>query len=47
VYESKCIWKDTHLQHNDLLTVLQDNIFKHPKVRLGNLTPIWKKANGL
>jgi MoaA/NifB/PqqE/SkfB family radical SAM enzyme len=45
VYEQKCIWKDTHPEHDNLLKVLQDPIFKHPKVRLGNLTPIWKKAN--
>jgi len=47
IYESKCIWKDTHPKHIDLLSVLKDNVFKSPKVRLGNLTPIWKKANGL
>lgn len=47
VYEDKCIWKDTHPRHQELLKVLTDSIFKHPKVRLGNLTPIWKKANGL
>ena len=47
VYEEKCIWKDSHPEHSKLLTVLQDNIFKNPKVRLGNLKPIWKKANGL
>jgi len=47
IYESKCIWKDTHPDHDKLLKVLQDNIFSNPKVRLGNLTPIWKKANGL
>ena len=46
VYEQKCIWKDSHPNHKELLVVLQDKIFKHPKVRLGNLTPIWKKANG-
>ena len=47
VYEQKCIWKDTHPEYNSLLDVLQDDIFKHPKVRLGNVTPIWKTANGL
>jgi len=47
VYEQKCIWKDTHPEHNDLLKVLRDSIFKHPKVYLGNLKPIWEKANGL
>lgn len=46
VYEQKCIWKEDHPNHKELLTVLQDKIFEHPKVRLGNLTPIWKKANG-
>lgn len=47
VYEQKCIWKDTHPEHSDLLKVLTDPIFKHSKVHLGNLQPIWKKANGL
>ena len=47
VYEAKCIWKDSHPDHNKLLKVLTDNVFTNPKVRLGNLTPIWKKANGL
>ena len=47
VYEQKCIWKDTHPEYDSLLDVLQDDIFKHPKVRLGNVTPIWKTANGL
>lgn len=47
VYEQKCIWKDTHPEYNNLLNVLQDDIFRHPKVRLGNVTPIWKTANGL
>jgi len=47
VYEQKCIWKNTHPEYSNLLKVLQDNIFKHPKVRLGNLTNIWKEANGL
>jgi organic radical activating enzyme len=46
IYEQKCIWKDTHPEHENLLKVLQDNIFKHPKVRLGNLKPMWNKANG-
>lgn len=46
VYEQKCIWKDSHPEYDNLLKVLQDNIFKDPKVRLGNLMPIWKKANG-
>jgi len=47
VYESKCIWKDSHPKHEDLLKVLKDSAFKSPKVKLGNLKPIWKKANGL
>lgn len=47
VYEQKCIWKDNHPEYNSLLDILQDDIFKHPKVRLGNVTPIWKTANGL
>jgi len=47
VYEQKCIWKKSHPEYNDLLAVLQDNIFYHSKIRLGNLTPIWKTANGL
>jgi sulfatase maturation enzyme AslB (radical SAM superfamily) len=47
VYEQKCIWKDTHPEHGDLLKVLKDSIFKHPKVNLGNLQPMWEKANGL
>ena len=47
IYESKCIWKDSHPDHDKLLKVLTDSVFTNPKVRLGNLTPIWKKANGL
>ena len=47
VYEQKCIWKKTHPEYQNLLAVLKDNIFKHPKVRLGNLTNVWKEANGL
>ena len=46
VYEQKCIWKDTHPMYNEFLKQLQDPIFEHSKVRLGNLTNIWKKANG-
>ena len=46
IYEQKCVWKDTHPEHENLLKVLQDKIFKHPKVRLGNLKPLWRKANG-
>lgn len=46
VYEQKCIWKETHQEHTDLLKILQDKIFTHPKVRLGNLKPLWEKANG-
>jgi len=45
IYDQKCIWKDSHPEHRNLLEILKDPIFKHPKVRLGNLTSIWKKAN--
>jgi sulfatase maturation enzyme AslB (radical SAM superfamily) len=45
VYESKCIWKETHPQFNDFMQILKNPIFRHPKVNLGNLTSLWKRAN--
>jgi len=47
VYEDKCIWKESHPEHENFLKVLLDPIFRHPKLNLGNLHPIWEKANGL
>lgn len=44
-YEEKCIWKETHPEHEQFLEVLKDPIFNHPKVRLGNVSSYWKKAN--
>ena len=44
-YEEKCIWKETHPEHEEFLEVLKDPIFSHPKVRLGNVSSYWKKAN--
>ena len=45
VYESRCIWKETHPEFDSFLEVLKDPVFKNSKVSLGNLTPFWKKAN--
>jgi len=47
VYQEKCIWKETHPEYESFLEILRDPIFNHDKVRLGNLTNIWKTANGL
>lgn len=45
-YEQKCIWKETHSEFNEFLEVLKDPAFGNPKVMLGNLTSLWKLANG-
>jgi len=45
--EHKCIWKDTHSEHNDFLDCLNDPIFDHPNVVLGNLTDYRNKAQGI
>lgn len=45
VYEEKCIWKSTHPEHLNFLNILTDKRFLDKKVRLGNLTNLWKKAN--
>jgi sulfatase maturation enzyme AslB (radical SAM superfamily) len=47
VYEDKCIWKETHPEHQEFLECLKDPIFSNPKVDLGNMKTLWKKANGL
>jgi organic radical activating enzyme len=45
VYEEKCIWKETHPEHDNFLQCLKDPIFKNPKIKLGNVHSYWKKAN--
>jgi len=37
-FESQCMWKTTHPEHEQFLEVLRDPIFDHPKVDIGNLT---------
>lgn len=44
VYEQKCIWKETHPEHQQFLEVLKDPIFDNPMIKLGNLTAMRKKA---
>lgn len=38
-YEQQCIWKNTHPEHKEFLNTLKHELFNHPKVSLGNLTP--------
>lgn len=35
-YAQRAVWKNDHPQHQELLTVLADEIFDHPKVILGS-----------
>ena len=44
VYETKCIWKQTHPEFEDFLTVLQDPTFSDPLVDMGNVTEYRAKA---
>ena len=38
VYESNCVWKDTHPEFGEFVKTLQNPIFDNPIVDLGNLT---------
>lgn len=38
-FESKCIWLETHPEHNEFLQLLKDPIFDSNKVYLNNLLP--------
>lgn len=44
VYETKCVWKQTHPDFEEFLTVLQDPIFDDPIVDLGNVTEYRTRA---
>jgi len=43
-YTQKCIWKTTHPEHDKFLEILEDPIFGHPLVFLGNVQPYRDKA---
>lgn len=38
VYESKCIWKESHPRFHEFLEVLKHPVFETPGVQLGNVT---------
>ena len=38
IYETKCIWKETHPEFAEFIRVLRDPVFSDPIVELGNLT---------
>ncbi len=44
VFESKCVWKQTHPEFEAFLAVLQDPVFNDPMVDLGNVTEYHNKA---
>lgn len=43
-YDNKCIWKDSHPEYEQFLSVLRHPYFKHPKVKLGNVQNHWQRA---
>ena len=43
-YNSKCIWKENHPEHQNFLECLKDPIFDTEKVNIGNLTSMRNKA---
>ncbi len=44
VYETKCIWKETHPEFHEFLEVLKDPVFSESIVELGNLTEAYTQA---
>ena len=43
-YNSKCIWKEDHPEHQSFLECLKDPIFDNERVNIGNLTSMRNKA---
>lgn len=44
IYETKCIWKNTHPDHEEFLNMLQDPIFKEENIDMGNVQSLLEKA---
>ena len=40
----KCIWKETHPEHQQFLEILRDPIFNSENIRMGNLSSLQYKA---
>lgn len=43
-FEAKAVWHETHPKYNDFLKSLQDPILGDPRIKIGNLAALRKKA---
>jgi len=46
-FDTKAIWKDNHPEHLEFLEILRDPVFKDPRVDVGSMISLLRKANNL